>query len=288
MGKSIGIFYFSATGNTEMVVKMAQNEFQEQGHRAQIIRMEDVLKKKKIELDHFDLIGISHPIIGFGSPLIVYSFIKSLPACNAKKVFLMKTAGGVGPQNYPSSRPAIRKLKKKGYDVFYDRIFSIGSNWVVKFDDKVMKHLYCTTQKKVRIMCLEIIEEKKRALVTKRFLTVLMEMIQVLERYCMRLIGKDLHAAKECNFCKICIQNCPAANISEKNGKIRFGSNCNCCMRCVYNCPENAIHYRLFSFFELPGGYNLGKILSCTDESPDLTGVKKPPFLEQYMNDADF
>ena len=56
-----------------------------------------------------------------------------------KKTFIIRTAGGVAPVNYNASKPIIRNLTRKGYEVEYERVFSIGSNWVVKFDDAVVK-----------------------------------------------------------------------------------------------------------------------------------------------------
>jgi len=99
----------------------------------------------------------------------------------------------------------------------------------------------------------------------------------------MRFIGLDMHATKECSHCGLCARSCPAGNITDRKGKIRFGLKCNSCMRCVYACPAGAIRYRFFSFFIVPGGYDIRKILKEGSADSDLSGAWKPPFLDEYL-----
>jgi len=280
----IGIYYFSGTGNTEIIAAMAAKEFGETGNTVELIRIEDILKNNlDTGVSRFDIIGIGNPVIGFGTPDIVFQFILKMPQGNGKKVFLPKTAGGVGFQNYPSSRPVIRKLKKKGYDVFYDRLLSLGSNWVVKFDERVTRLLYEAGRKKVKTACAEIIVGKRRTQKAGPFLTALMEIMMFIDHLMMRFIGLDMHATKECSHCGLCARSCPAGNITDRKGKIRFGLKCNSCMRCVYACPAGAIRYRFFSFFIVPGGYDIRKILKEGSADSDLSGAWKPPFLDEYL-----
>ena len=169
--------------------------------------------------------------------------------------------------------------------MFHERIFSIGSNWVKKFSAKVVNELYEATKKKVSIMCEEVIRGEKRILKTSLGLKILMEFVAFISRPCFNLLGKDLAVNKSCVNCDLCIKNCPAQNIYEKNGKIKFKLNCNCCMRCIYSCPKNAISFRMVKFFAVPGGYNIKKIL----EKPDVFKEEKSedilPFLYNYIND---
>jgi len=169
--------------------------------------------------------------------------------------------------------------------VFYERVFSIASNWVVKFSDNVVKELYEATKKKVTIMCEEIMSGEKRILKTSLGLRILMEFVAFISTPCFKLLGKYLTVNKACVKCGLCIKNCPAQNIYEKNGKIKFKLNCNCCMRCIYSCTKNAINFRVVKFFALPGGYNIKKTL----EKPDSTNEEKnegiPAFFNNYIND---
>jgi ferredoxin len=284
--KTAVIYYFSGTGNTEIVANLLKEEFINHGYIIDMIKIEDVLKNNlTIDIKKYDLIGVGSQVIGYGAPNIVHKFIQRFPEEQGKKVFIFRTAGGVAPINYNASKSIIRRLRKKGYDVFYERIFSIGSNWVVKFNDNVVKELYEATRKKVSIMCEEVIRGEKRILKTSLGLKILMEFVGFISRPCFNLLGKDLAVSKSCVNCGNCIKNCPSKNIYEKNGVIKFKLNCNCCMRCIYSCPKKAINFRIVKFFAVPGGYDIKKTL----EKPYVFNEEKNednlPFFNNYIND---
>ncbi|AKA70552.1 EFR1 family ferrodoxin [Clostridium scatologenes] len=283
--KSVIIYYFSGTGNTELVKNMIEKGLSNNEYDVTVVKIEDVLKKKlKIEVEKYDLVGIGSQVIGFGVPNIVNDFVKVLPKTKGKKVFIFRTAGGVVPKNYNCSKPMIRKLSRKGYKVFYERIFSIASNWIIKFDDQIVKKLYEATSKKAEIMCREIISGKERRLKIGIGLKAVMEFAIFASSRLIPLTGKDLTISKECVHCGLCIKNCPVENIYEKKGKIKFGLSCNGCMRCVYSCPKVAIKYRHLKFFSVPGGYNIKKVLSKTYDQSKMPD-KVPPFFNRYIED---
>jgi ferredoxin/flavodoxin len=286
--KSVIVYYFSGTGNTELVTNMIMEEFSKHDYNVDIIRIEDILKENlKIALEKYDLVGIGAPVFGYGAPNIIHDFIPLLPKESGKKVFIFRTAGGVAPINYNASKPIIRKLAKRGYEVFHERVFSIGSNWIVRFDDIIMKQLYEATSRKVAIMCRQVINGERRILNTGLGLKILMELVMPLSSWVLRLTGKDMVVNNSCSHCGLCIKNCPMANIYEKNGKIRFKLSCNSCLRCVYSCPKGAISFRFLSFFPVPGGYNVKKILENPCDGNELLQKKIPPFFNGYIqNDA--
>lgn len=260
--KSVVIYYFSGTRNTEIVANMVRETFYKHGHKISLFRMEDILKGN-FNIDHqeFDLIGIGCPIIGYGTPPIVYNFIRHLPKENSKKVFIFRTAGGVAPINYNASKLMARKLDKKGYKVFHERVFSISSNWVIRYDDLIIRQLYEATNRKVEIMCKELIHGKHQVLKTGIRLRILMELASYIFPQILRFVGKDLMINKSCSDCGLCIKICPSNNIYRKKGRIRFKLACNSCMRCVYACPKLAIKFRFLTFFPVSGGYNIDTIL---------------------------
>lgn len=286
--KSVAVYYFSGTGNTEIVANMIKEAFAMHEYNVSMIRMEDILKNNvKVDPQSFDLIGIGCPIIGYGVPNIVQDFIRLLPKENSKKVFVFRTAGGVAPINYNASKQMIRKLDRKGYEVFHERVFSISSNWVVRFDDFIIRQLYEVTKKKVEIMCKEIINGENRILKTGIRLRVLMELAMHIFPWILRLVGKDLIINKYCSDCGLCIKNCPSRNIYRKKGKIRFKLSCNSCMRCVYTCPKFAIKFRLLKFFPVSGGYNIETILKQPCDTSEIGSRPIPPFFNEYIqNDA--
>lgn len=109
--KSVIIYYFSGTGNTELVTNMIREGLINCQYDVTVARIEDVIKNKlKIEPEKYDLIGVGCQVIGFGIPNIVRDFVNILPKAEDKKVFIFRTAGGVAPINYNASKPMIRKL----------------------------------------------------------------------------------------------------------------------------------------------------------------------------------
>ncbi|MCX7709141.1 MAG: EFR1 family ferrodoxin [Clostridia bacterium] len=286
--KSVVVCYFSGTGNTELVANMIKEEFSQLQYTVDLVRMEDVLNHHlNIDLGKYDFIGIGSQVIGYGAPKIVYDFIRALPKGNGKKVFVFRTAGGVAPINYNASKWMLRKLTKKGYDAFHERLFSIGSNWVVRFDSDVMRQLYDATKKKVGIMCREIILGEKRILRTDWGLKMRMELVELFFTRALRWMAKDYSVKKTCTHCGQCIKNCPSRNIIEKNKKIKFGFNCNGCMRCYYICPKNAINFRIYKFFPVAGGYNAKKIFTQSGSEIEKIPGFTPPFLDNYLkNDS--
>jgi ferredoxin len=283
--KSCVVYYFSGTGNTERVADMIKEEFLKQQCSIDLIKIEDILKGKvKMSVEKYDLVGIGCPVIGYGIPNIVQRFLSLFPKGNDKKVFIFRTAGGVAPINYNASKALIRKLTKKDYDIFHERVFSISSNWVFKYDDAVIRQLYQATKKKVSIMCNEVLNGQKRVLKTSLRLKVLMETVSAISSVLLRLAGKDMTINKSCSHCGLCIKNCPTNNIYEKRGKIQFKFSCTNCMRCVYSCPKNAIHFRILNFFAVPGGYNIMKILNQPYKVDESSDSSKPQFFNEYIN----
>lgn len=283
--KSIVIFYFSGTGNTEIVANMIKDEFSNREYHVDIMKIEDVLNNNiELQLTKYDLIGIGAQVIAFDAPRIIYDFIHKLPKGDGKKVFIFRTAGGVAPQNYNASKSMMKKLRKKGYNVFHERLFSIASNWVTKFSDDAVRQLYEATKKKVGIMCKEVILGKERSLKTSVGLKILMGFIKFLSKLGLRFIGKDLAVNKDCKHCNICIKNCPTKSIYEKNGKIKFKLSCACCMRCIYSCPQHAINFRMYKFYTLSGGYNIKEILGQASSTNKESNGMIPKFLNKYIN----
>jgi ferredoxin len=282
--KTVALYYFSGTGNTEIVANMIKGAFSQLEYTVDLIRIEDVLKKNlSIDLQPYDFVGIGSQVIGYSTPNIVHDFVRRLPAGNGKQVFIFRTSGGVAPINYNASKPIMRRLARKGYEVSYERIFSISSNWIVRFNDAIIRQLYEATRKKVCLMCQELIRGERRILKTGLGLRIAMEALMVIESWSYRLVGKDYVVAPSCNHCGLCIKNCPVSNIYKKGGSIKFKLSCNSCLRCVYACPKQAIRFRFLTFFPVAGGYNIKKILSPSRPGEEKVDGPVPPFFQNYI-----
>ena len=286
MKGKIGLFYFSGTGNTEIIAELLEKELAKAGYEVESKRIEDVRKSKAMfNPEDFDLIGIGGPVVAFSAPRIVLKFMKALPKAGGKKLFIFRTAGGVAPQNYHASASMIRIARRRGYDVFYQRLFSLGSNWVVRFDDEITRRLYQADIHKVEIMCRELVDGKGRFLEAPFSAKALSVSLMLLEKMIVPFMAKDYTVSKDCNQCGICVKKCPMENIRSTAGKIRFGFSCTWCLRCIYACPKRAITPRLFSFIALKEGYNPRAILKGPETRKDLSGITVPPFFNAYVAD---
>jgi Pyruvate/2-oxoacid:ferredoxin oxidoreductase delta subunit/flavodoxin len=291
MPKRIAIYYFTGTGNTQYVSEMLKGELTACGAAVDLFAMTDLLKSSTVPSpEKYDMIGLSHPVHGWGVPRIVYRFLKSLPPDKDKPTFLFKTAAGRGGLNDGTSRPVISALKKRGYVVFHDRAFMMPSNWMVGYPDDFSRQLCNAAAVKVKTMAAHLLAGKERAIRCSSVTALLTYALWLTENLGSHFFGRDLRATKKCTRCMKCIRECPMANISERGGKIRFGWNCVWCMHCAYSCPEGAIEPWMEKFFIIKGGYDLKKIVS----DPRLKGEfvtrgKKSQFHEQleYLSDPE-
>ncbi len=271
--EKIVIYYFSGTGNTRVVSELVRDAFYDKGVLVDLHRIEDMSRiSYESEIKYYDAVGIAYPIYGGGAPLLVENFIDKIPVVNKKPAFIYKTAADFISFNYYASKKIIKKLIRKGYDVFYDRIFAMGSNWWMKYDDRFSKQLYDVSVEKTKHMCDEILDGKRRRYHLNPIMSILLSMIKWGEsKLAAPLYGRLLKALPNCTDCGICISDCPVGNIyKDKKDRIKFGWDCIWCMRCMYNCPVQAIKPRISGFVAVKGGYNIKKIIKDDSISSDF------------------
>lgn len=271
--KKIGIFYFSGTGNTEIIARLLSESYERKQINVELFRIEDIINHKKpLSIHDFDMIGVGHPVLGFGASGITDQFAKMLPSCPGKKAFVFKTASSPHYINHGASDTVIHKMKEKGYRVFHNSILAMPCNWFMKYDDQLNKQLYEAAIKKVEKIVVDTINEQEQQLKINGVLSKLLRIIYYgEEHYGAKYFSKGLSTSDNCNFCKKCVRNCPTHNISEAAGKICFGSNCIWCMRCIYACPNHAIQAKNLTGCVLDpytGGFNIDKLLN----NPQIDG----------------
>ena len=285
--KKVGLFYFSGTGATKLVAGHIRDTMQRMGCEVSLYNIEHLHKREDLpDMNGFDLIGLGSPVIGFSTPRRMNQFIGILPVTQARnKVFVFRTCGGVAETNHTASHHMIRRLRGKKYEVFHERLFSIGSNWVFKFDDTIMQQLYVATKRKIDILCRQVIEGETRLYRPSVGLRLKKGFVAVQARLAFPLLGKNLKVMDHCTKCGVCMRNCPSANIRMKEEKIRFKTNCTACLRCVYGCPQKAIRFRFFSFIPLKNGYDLQRSLSMDAGGEAETNGRVPAFFARYVKD---
>jgi flavodoxin/ferredoxin len=285
--KKLGLFYFSGTGNTKLVAGHIGEEFAQMGWEVSMYNIETITSYAELrDMERFDLIGIGAQVIGYTTPRRMNQFIQLLPASRkGSPVFVFRTCGGVAETNYTASHSMIKILRTKNYDVVYERLFSIGSNWMFKFDDVIMQQLYEATKRKIKIMCREIVEGKRRFYETSVSLRLKKKFISGQAKGILSLMGKNMKVSEDCTKCGKCVRNCPGNNIRIVKDKVKFKTNCSACLRCIYECPNKAISFRLLKFIPLKNGYNVIQSLSLDHNYEEEANGKVPPFFERYIID---
>ncbi len=286
--KKVGIFYFSGTGNTEIIAKLLAASYQQKQMDVELFRLEDIVNHKKpLILTDFDLIGVGHPVLGFGASGITEQFTKMLPVCSGMKTFVFKTASSAHYINHGASHTIINEMAKKGYRVFHNSILAMPCNCFIQYDDRFNKQLYIAAIKKVEKIVLETINDQPRELKINGFLNRLLRIIYYgEEHYGAKYFAQGLAISDRCTHCGKCVRNCPTLNISETKGHITFGSNCLWCMRCIYACPNHAIqakNLRRCVLDRYTGGFNIDQLLNNPALSGDYVTEKSTGYYKHFI-----
>lgn len=265
--KKIGIFYFSGTGNTEIVARLLTEAYRRRHIDVACIRMEAVVNHQTpLRLNDFDLIGVGHPVLGFGASGIAERFVRMLPDGSGKPAFVFKTASSPHYVNHGASDVIIRAMAKKGYRVFHNSIIAMPCNFFMKYDDRLNKQLYRAAVKKVEIIAAQTAAGQEQKLKINPLLRGLLRLVYYgEEHFGARFFAQGLQATAACRHCQKCVRDCPTRNISEADGKICFGADCIWCLRCVYACPQQAIkakHLARCVLSPYTGGFNIDTILN--------------------------
>ena len=253
--KKICIFYFSGTGMTKFVVEGLIGEFEKNRIAVDCFRIED---KHSVVLSEYDVFGIAYPVHSFNAPEIVIDFVKLLPESNGMNTFIVHTAGEDSKLNYASSDLLIRRLRGKGYKVFYNRLIEMPSNFIVRYDDAKVNKIIDNSNKVVPYIAKDIIAQKPYFM-KKNIVSKIITFFGKIEWLGARIVGVHFYVGKNsgCVRCGKCIENCPNQNIMMKEKQINFKWRCGICMRCIYHCPQNAINvHQPFKFILLHKWYD--------------------------------
>ncbi|MCP4526369.1 MAG: hypothetical protein GY833_10710 [Aestuariibacter sp.] len=276
MNRKIAIYYFSGTGNTAYVVKLARDAFVRAGAGVDLFKIEDLHRKRaEFNLAGYDVLGIAHPVLGFDCPGFIYDFVRTLPSAENKPVFLLKTAGDYHAVNHSASHSIKKILSRKGYDPFYDEIVAMPANWLMAYDDRLNRQLVEAAPKRVAAAVRRILAGERQKLSNGLLLRIILRAIGYLEdQYGAKQFGRYLRAGASCTRCGKCARDCPTGNIELENEEVVFDNACVWCMRCIYNCPQKAIDNRYMNLFILKGGYSLARIRALAFEPIDFKGPK--------------
>ena len=273
------IYVFSGTDNTLITARMTASSFETAGVSASVFSVKAPFKDVPSPND-FDYIGFAYPVHAFNAPRIFIDFVKSLPDSN-KKAFILKTSGEPYHVNDASSGQLYRLLKKKGFDVVLDRHLLMPYNIVFRYRDELAKQMYQYNEKLCPLLVQDLLGGKRddiRFTLRHRIFSAIFKVQQPGAVFNGRLYS----ANKNCNMCKKCVRECPAGNISIRNGKLKFDGRCTMCMRCVMFCPQSAVNPGLLRPMKVNGAYNFKKLLSDDAIKGDYVNENTKGYFKLY------
>lgn len=267
----IGIAVFSGTGNTAYIAELLAQELRCQGAAVEIRRIDSHIFRHgdpvTVDFDprNYDLVGIGHPILGFGPTPLVLRFAEAIPAGRGR-MFIFKSAADNHRINNAASEKLIRTLEDKGYEVFHDFLYVMPCNWIFSYQRRFNLQIIDKAKEKAAYHAGELLKGSRSLMPVYPGWRLTARILHYLEsNYGRKQFGRALRVTKDCNGCGLCIKNCPAQNIREENQEIRFGENCLWCMRCVYNCPPRAIYAKGLNWCIIKEGYRLNDFIGAAD-----------------------
>ena len=276
--RSVGLFFFSGTGNTAVLMADLVAEFQHRGVCTSLAEIETfTLKNAMPDIGHCDLIGLGYPVHAFNAPRIVFDFVKLLPPGNGRRVFLLKCPGDHFA-NAGSTGPMRRALHRRGYDVVHEGLAVMPANFAVRYPPALTRELHAIARRRLAVYVEELLAGTRR-LQKNTLGACLMTCLSPFERGGAKMLRLHFFVRPACTGCGLCATHCPAANISMQDGRPRFGWKCLCCLRCVYLCPVKAIGLRGFDRMLFKDGYNI----RATLETPETTAKFLRPGMKGYF-----
>lgn len=243
------IVYFSPTGNTKFLANQLKNNLGD--NKTQLIDMIFCNPKKLQKNDKFIIMFSIH---AFNAPREVISFINLIPEGLFKNINIIAVGCNETWLNEAASLKLRKTLENKGYSIGVDRVISMPLTFIMDFPIDTKRTITIEAKNKIKTIANDLktnkIDEK---LISNKAKSL--RAIGNFEKYAAKFFGLELHANKNCISCGLCWKQCPSKNISEKNGKPKFGFNCSMCMRCIYKCPVHAISPRISKFIPIKGGY---------------------------------
>ena len=273
---NILIVCYSGTGCSELVARTLAAAFEAQGIAAQV-RM--LRHGQPQGTPPHDLLVVVYAVHAMNAPQPVYDWIGTADGAGRPAAVLSVSGGGEVSPNTACRIGCIRRLRSKGYDVCYDRMVVMPSNWIVATAEPIAAKLLEALPGRMSRVAADLLSgvvRHSQPLLWDRALSALGE----LEKPGARLFGRLLRADAACTGCGWCAQHCPAGNIAMRGGRPVFAANCHLCLSCVYGCPWRAIRPALAKFVAIPHGFSLAELQRKT---PWPSAVDIPALTRGYL-----
>lgn len=250
--RSVTIYYFSGTGNSENVARWMALKAADLGIECEIFNIASIDRKHINPAPSDSLIVFVSPVHGFNYPPVMLYFIARFPK-GRNKVILMDTRAGmlIGNYNLPGISGAAFLfssiiLKFKGYSIGGTKSVDLPSNWLSLhpgLNTRTVRILHQKQKASVIDFAEEVLQGKEKYVsLFESLIDVIISPIAIAYYFVGRFVfAKTFYASGDCNSCDACIQNCPVKAIVKVDHRPFWTFRCESCMRCMSHCPKNCI-----------------------------------------------
>nr|WP_312579769.1 EFR1 family ferrodoxin [Sedimentibacter sp.] len=250
--------YFSGTGCTEEVCDCFAKKLSKLNIDTVKI---NIASSNPSDIGETDLLIILSPVYGFRLSSITEKWVNKLPIVKkTPAVVISVSAGGEVSPNTACRVKCKRILKRRGYNIIYEKMIVMPSNFALQAEERLNIDLIKVLPLKVNKIIQEILSDKKRVSRPK-MQDRLFATMGIGEHLGARFFGASIRVSQECNKCNICARSCPQRNIKIVNGIPKFGFRCIWCLKCIYNCPCKALSPRILKFSVLEKGFDMNKMI---------------------------
>lgn len=234
---SATIFYYSGTGNSLWVAKTIAAEID--GTIQSIATLS--------ETDQFegDIAGIVFPVYMWGVPTPVLKVIQHLKKMKPNYLFAVATNAGQVANTLLQLKKVLKKSNlnlNSGFDL---KMPSNYIPWGGPGSEEKLKMLFKDATKKIDSI-IDIINAKKstppehgplyqKILFSGAAYNITKGLIPKMD--------KSFYVDDRCNGCGICVQVCPAQNITLTEQKPIWNHSCEQCFACLQWCPQESIQF---------------------------------------------
>ncbi len=269
--KTVHLVYFTGTGGTARVAESFEKAFSV--YKVEVCKTK--LEAKEYMEINADLLVLFFPVYAFNAPAPIDEWITRAPAGNGRAAAVISVSGGgeISP-NTACRADVIKQLAGKGYDVCYESMFVMPSNFIISYSDSLSAMLLRILPHKSERVVADILSGKRNR--TKPyFIDRFLSKIGFIEKYYGKTFGKKLKVNDKCVGCLWCADHCPRSNITMQDEQPTFGNRCVICLCCVYGCPQKAIVPGTGKFIVIKNGYDLKGVESRTNQLTEFPPLSK-------------